>query len=60
LVLTAHSGGLDHEIGSVDYLDLFAPGAEWTGASSRIQVFKMYTQMLSTSFPGSFSDAALQ
>ena len=47
-------------IGSVDYLDLFVPGAAWTTASSRIQVFKMYTQMLSPSFPGSFSDATLQ
>ncbi len=47
-------------IGSVDYLDLFTPGADWTTASSRIQVFKMYTQMISPSFPGSFSDATLQ
>ncbi len=47
-------------IGSVDYLDLFAPGAPWTKASSRIQVFKMYTQMLSPTFAGSFSDATLQ
>ena len=47
-------------IGSVDYLGLFAPGAEWTTASSRIQIFKMYTQMLSSSFPGSLSDATLQ
>jgi hypothetical protein len=47
-------------IGSVDYLDLFAPGAAWTTASSRIQVFKMFTQMLSPTFPGSFSDATLQ
>jgi uncharacterized protein (TIGR03437 family) len=47
-------------IGSVDYLDLFAPGAAWTTASSRIQVFKMYTQMLSTTFPGYFPDATLQ
>jgi uncharacterized protein (TIGR03437 family) len=47
-------------IGSVDYLDLFSPGAPWTTASSRIQVFKMYTQMLSPTFPGSFSDATLQ
>jgi uncharacterized protein (TIGR03437 family) len=47
-------------IGSVDYLDLFAPGAAWSTASSRIQVFKMYTQMLSPTFPGSFSDATLQ
>jgi len=47
-------------IGSVDYLDLFAPGASWTTASSRIQVFKMYPQMLSPTFPGSFSDATLQ
>jgi uncharacterized protein (TIGR03437 family) len=47
-------------IGSVDYLDLFAPGAAWTNASSRIQVFKMYPEMLSQTFPGSFSDATLQ
>jgi hypothetical protein len=47
-------------IGSVDYLDLFDPGAEWTTASSRVQVFKMYTQMLSPVFPGSFSDETLQ
>ncbi len=47
-------------IGSVDYLDLFAPGAEWSTASSRIQVFKMYPEMLSTIFPGNFSDATLQ
>jgi uncharacterized protein (TIGR03437 family) len=47
-------------IGSVDYLDLFAPGADWTTASSRIQVFKMYPQMLSPTFSGSFSDATLQ
>ena len=47
-------------IGSVDYLDLFAPGADWTTASSRIQVFKMYTQMLSPNFPGSFPDATLE
>jgi uncharacterized protein (TIGR03437 family) len=47
-------------IGSVDYLDLFAPGADWATASSRIQVFKMYTQMISPSFPGSFPDATLQ
>ena len=47
-------------IGSVDYLDLFTPGAEWTTASSRIQIFKMYTQMISSNFPGSFSDATLQ
>jgi hypothetical protein len=47
-------------IGSVDYLDLFAPGAPWTTASSRIQVFKMYTQMLSPTFPGSFPDETLQ
>ena len=47
-------------IGSVDYLDLFAPGAAWTTASSRIQVFKMYPEMLSPIFPGSFSDATLQ
>ncbi len=47
-------------IGSVDYLDLFAPGAPWTTASSRIRVFKMYTQMLSPTFPGSFSDDTLR
>jgi hypothetical protein len=47
-------------IGAVDYLDLFTPGAEWTTASSRVQVFKMYTQMLSPTFVGSFSDATLQ
>jgi hypothetical protein len=47
-------------IGSVDYLGLFDPGAPWTTASSRIQVFKMYTQMLSPTFPGSFSDETLQ
>ena len=47
-------------IGSADYLELFTPGAPWTTASSRIQVFKMYTQMLSPTFTGSFSDATLQ
>ena len=47
-------------IGSVDYLDLFAPGAEWTTASSRIQVFKMYTQMFSPTFDGAFDDGTLQ
>jgi len=47
-------------IGSVDYLDLFAPGAPWTSASSRIQIFKMYTQMLFPSVPGSFSDGTLR
>ncbi len=47
-------------IGAVDYLDLFTPGAEWTTASSRVQVFKMFTQMLSPTFVGSFSDATLQ
>jgi hypothetical protein len=47
-------------IGSVDYLELFAPGADWTNASSRIQVFKMYTQMVSPTFPGSFSDDTLR
>jgi hypothetical protein len=47
-------------IGSVDYLDLFDPGAPWTAASSRIQIFKMYTQMIVSSVPGSFSDGTLQ
>jgi hypothetical protein len=47
-------------IGSVDYLDLFAPGAAWTTASSRIQVFKLYPEMLFTVSPGSFSDSTLQ
>ncbi len=47
-------------IGSVDYLDLFEPGAAWTTASSRIQVFKLYPEMLSPIFPGSFSDSTLQ
>jgi len=47
-------------IGSVDYLDLFEPGAAWTTASSRIQVFKLYPEMLGTIFPGNFSDATLQ
>jgi uncharacterized protein (TIGR03437 family) len=47
-------------IGSVDYLDLFAPGAPWAAASSRIQIFKMFTQMIDPSVPGSFSDATLQ
>jgi len=47
-------------IGSVDYLDLFAPGAPWTTASSRIQVFKLYPEMLFSVSPGSFSDATLQ
>ena len=39
-------------IGSLDYLDLFAPGAPWTTASSHVQIFKMYTQMIVPSFPG--------
>jgi hypothetical protein len=47
-------------IGSVDYLDLFVPGASWSEASSRIQVFKLYPEMLSPIFAGSFSDATLQ
>lgn len=47
-------------IGSVDYLNLFAPGAPWTAASSRIHIFKMYTQMIVTTFPGYFSDGVLQ
>ena len=47
-------------IGSVDYLDLFAPGAAWTTASSRIQVFKLYPEMLFSVSPGSFSDSTLQ
>jgi len=50
----------NNNIGSVDYLDLFTPGAEWTAASSRIQVFKLYPEMLSPIFAGSFSDATLQ
>jgi hypothetical protein len=41
-------------IGSVDYLDLFAPGAAWTTASSRIQV--LYPEMLFSVSPGSFSE----
>ena len=39
---------------------MFTPGAEWTAASSRIQVFKLYPEMLSPIFAGSFSDATLQ
>jgi uncharacterized protein (TIGR03437 family) len=47
-------------IGSEDYLDLFDPGAPWSTASSHIQIFKMYTQMLFPSTPGSFSDGTLR
>jgi len=47
-------------MGSVDYLGLFAPGALWTTASSHIQIFKMYTQMIDTTFPGYLSDSTLQ
>jgi uncharacterized protein (TIGR03437 family) len=47
-------------MGSADYLDLFAPGAPWTTASSRVQIFKMYTQMIVPTFPGNFSDGTLQ
>jgi hypothetical protein len=47
-------------IGSQDYLDLFVPGAPWASASSRVQIFKMYTQMLVSSVPGSFSDNTLR
>jgi hypothetical protein len=47
-------------IGSVDYLDLFDPRAPWTTASSNVQIFKMYTQMIVPSFPGYFSDGVLQ
>ena len=46
--------------GSVDYLDLFNPSAPWTTASSHVQIFKMYTQMIVPSVPGSLSDSTLQ
>ena len=48
------------QIGSVDYLELFQPGAPWSSAQSHVEIFKMYTQMLLPSVPGSFSDAQLQ
>jgi hypothetical protein len=46
--------------GSLDYLDLFAPGAPWATAASHVQIFKMYTQMLIDTEPGAFSDQQLQ
>jgi hypothetical protein len=32
--------------GSVDYDYLFTPGAPWTRAAARVQVFKLYAQFL--------------
>jgi len=45
--------------GAVDYIDLFSLNAPWTAAASHVQIFKMYTQMIVASVPGSFSDADL-
>ena len=42
-------------IGSDDFMDLFAPGAEWPDAAAGIQVFKLYGEWV-----GSTSDADLR
>jgi uncharacterized protein (TIGR03437 family) len=47
--------------GSVDYMDLFAPGAPWSMAESHVQIFKMYWNVfLDGTLPNSLTDADIQ